>query len=138
MIRVLKTITINGVEVTMLFTPRLFVMAEEQGIKLNVDTANVMATLSAYADMCWCAALNHWTLDNDIEDFKLTRMDFHAWSAANPDEFGRTMVMAAEAVTGKTMKEIVKEQQEAREADAEDVKKKPKSNVITRLLRRFW
>ena len=102
MIRVLKAITINGVEVTMLFTPRLFVMAEEQGIKLNVDTANVMATLSAYADMCFCAALNHWTLDNDIEDFKLTRMDFHAWSAANPDEFGRTMVMAAEAVTGKT------------------------------------
>jgi hypothetical protein len=127
---------INGVEATMLFTPRLFVMAEEQGIKLSVDTANVMATLSAYADMCWCAALNHWTMDHDVEDFKLKRSDFHAWSAENPNEFSKVMVMAAEAVTGKTMKEIVEEQQQAREA-GEEVKKKPKSNVITRLLRRF-
>ena len=136
MIRVSKTIAINGVEVTMLFTPRLFVMADEQGIKLAIDTANVMATLSAYADMCWCAALNYWSMDNDIQDFKLTRSDFHAWSAANPDEFAKVMIMAAEAVTGKTMKEIVKEQQELREG--EEVKKKSKSNVITRLLRLFW
>lgn len=137
MIRVIKTIMINGVETTMLFTPRLFVMAEEQGVKLSVDTANVMATLSAYADMCWCAALNHWTMDNDIEEFKLKRSDFHEWSAANPTEFGKVMVMAAEAVTGKTMKEIVDEQKAAREA-GEEVKKKPRSNAITRLLRRFW
>lgn len=136
MIRVIKTISINGVETTMLFTPRLFVMAEEQGIRLSVDTANVMATLSAYADMCWCAALNHWTMDHDIEDFKLKRSDFHAWSAENPAEFSKIMVMAAEAVTGKTMKEIVEEQKQEREA-GEEVKKKPKSNVITRLLRRF-
>lgn len=136
MIRVIKTISINGVEATMLFTPRLFVMAEEQGIRLSVDTANVMATLSAYADMCWCAALNHWTMDHDIEDFKLKRSDFHAWSAENPAEFSKIMVMAAEAVTGKTMKEIVEEQKQEREA-GEEVKKKPKSNVITRLLRLF-
>lgn len=120
----------------MLFTPRLFVMAEEQGIRLSVDTANVMATLSAYADMCWCAALNHWTMDHDVGDFKLKRSDFHAWSAENPAEFSKIMVMAAEAVTGKTMKEIVEEQKQEREA-GEEVKKKPKSNVITRLLRRF-
>jgi hypothetical protein len=137
MIRVSKTITINGVEVTMLFTPRLFVLAEEKGIKLSINTANVMQTLSAYADMCYCAALNYWTMDNDIEDFPLQRVNFHEWSAENPDEFSRVMTMAAEAITGKTMKEMVQEQKEAREA-GEEVKKKPKSNVITRLLRRFW
>lgn len=137
MIRVSKTVSINGVEVTMLFTPRLFVMAEEKGIKLSIDTANVMQTLSAYADMCYCAALNYWTMDNDIEDFRLQRINFHEWSAANPNEFSRVMTMAAEAITGKTMQELVQEQKEAREA-GEDVKKKPRSNVITRLLRRFW
>lgn len=137
MIRVSKTITINGVEVTMLFTPRLFVLAEDKGIKLSINTANVMQTLSTYADMCYCAALNHWTMDNDIEDFPLQRVNFHEWSAENPEEFSRVMTMAAEAITGKTMKEMIQEQKEAREADAE-VKKKPKSNVITRLLRRFW
>ena len=137
MIRVSKTIIINGVEVIMLFTPRLFVLAEEKGIKLSINTANVMQTLSAYADMCYCAALNHWTMDNDIEDFPLQRVNFHEWSAEHPDEFSRVMTMAAEAITGKTMKEMVQEQKEAKES-GEDVKKKPKSNVITRLLRRFW
>ena len=121
----------------MLFTPRLFVIAEDKGIKLSIDTANVMKTLSAYADMCYAAALNYWTMDNDIEDFPLQRVNFHEWSAANPTEFSRVMTLAAEAITGKTMKEMVQEQKEAREA-GEEVKKKPKSNVITRLLRRFW
>lgn len=121
----------------MLFTPRLFVMAEDKGIKLSIDTANVMQTLSAYADMCYCAALNYWTMDHDIEDFPLQRVNFHEWSAANPTEFSRVMTMAAEAITGKTMKEMVQEQKEAREA-GEEVKKKPRSNAITRLLRRFW
>lgn len=132
--RVSKTITINGVEVTMLFTPRLFVMAEEKNIKMVIDTANVMQTMAAYADMCYCAALNHWTMDNDLEDFRLKRSDFHEWSACNQEEFGRTMIMAAEAITGKTMKELAAEQK----ALGEEVKKKSKSFVIIRLLRRFW
>jgi hypothetical protein len=137
MIRVSKTITINGVEATMLFTPRLFVMAEERGIKLNVNVADVMQTLTAYADMCYCAALNHWSMDNDIEDFKLTRADFHEWSAANQKEFAKVMVMASEAITGKTMKELVAEQKQTESAEGEGVKKKSKSSLITRLLRRF-
>lgn len=120
----------------MLFTPRLFVMAEEKNIKLAVNTADVMATLSTYADMCFCAALNYWTMDNDVESFPLKRIDFHEWSAANQIEFGKVMTMAAEAISGKSMKEIVQEQKEARES-GEEVKKKPKSNVIIRLLRRF-
>lgn len=132
--RVSKTITINGVEVTMLFTPRLFVMAEEKNIKMAIDTTNVMQTMAAYADMCYCAALNHWTMDNDLEDFRLKRSDFHEWSACNQEEFGRTMIMAAEAITGKTMKELAAEQK----ASGEEVKKKSKSFVIIRLLRRFW
>ena len=135
MIRVTKTTTINGVEVTMLFTPRLFVMAEEKKIKLAVNTADVMQTMAAYADMCYCAALNAWTMDNDIEDFKLSRYDFHVWSADHRDEFARTMVMASEAITGKTMKELVEEQKQLAEA-GQEVKKKSRFRLITRLLRR--
>jgi hypothetical protein len=134
MIRVSKKITINGVEVTMLFTPRLFVMAEEKGIKLVVNTADMMQTMAGYADMCYCAALNYWTMDNDINDFRLSRADFHVWSASNQDEFGKTMIMAAEAITGKTMTELVKEQKAVKESN--EVKKKKKSSLIMRLLRR--
>ena len=120
----------------MLFTPRLFVMAEEKGIKLVVNTADVMQTMAAYADMCYCAALNYWTMDNDVDDFPLSRAVFHVWSASNQEEFGKTMTMAAEAITGKTMKELVKEQQTVKESG--EVKKKKKSSLIMRLLRRSW
>lgn len=137
MIRVSKTITINGVEVTMLFTPRLFVMAENKGIKITVDVVDVWQTLAAYADLCYCAALNHWSMDNDIDDFQLKREDFHVWSAANHEEFGKVMVMASEAITGKTMKEQIEENKKITEAGGE-VKKKSKSFSIIKLLRRFW
>lgn len=138
MIRVQHTVTINGVEVTMLFTPRLFVMADEKGVRINVDVADVMHTMAAYADMCYFAALNYWTLDNDADDFRLKRSDFHAWSASNQTEFCKIMIMASEAITGKAMKELVEEQRKAKEEKAsEDVKKKSKSSLITRLLRHF-
>ena len=137
MIRVSKTITINGVEVTMLFTPRLFVMAENKGIKITVDVVDVWQTLAAYADLCYCAALNYWSMDNDIDDFQLKREDFHIWSAANHEEFGKVMVMASEAITGKTMKEQIEENKKITEAGGE-VKKKSKSFSIIKLLRRFW
>ncbi len=137
MIRVSKTTTINGVKVTMLFTPRLFVMADDKGIKISVNTVDMWQTLAAYADLCYCAALNHWTMDNDMDDFPLKREDFHVWAAANLVEFGKVMVMASEAITGKTMKELIEENKKSSE-DVEDVKKKSKSNLIIRLLRRFW
>lgn len=139
MIRAIKTIAINGVEVTMLFTPRLFVMADEKGIAINFKGQSLMQNLATYADICYCAALNHWTLDNDIEDFKLERKDFHEWSTLNQVEFGKVMTMAVEALSGKTMREIAKEQQEAKDAGEDVKKKKPKkSGVIIRILRRFW
>lgn len=135
MIRVSKTLTINGVEVTMLFTPRLFVMADEKGIKISVDVADMWQTLAAYADLCYCAALNHWTMDNDMADFPLKREDFHIWSAANHEEFGKVMVMASEAITGKTTKELIEENKESVEGE---VKKKSKSLPIISRLRLFW
>ena len=128
MIRVSKTITINGVEVTMLFTPRLFVMADDKGIKISVNVADMWQTLAAYADLCYCAALNHWTMDNDMEDFPLKREDFHVWSAANHVEFGKVMVMASEAITGKTMKELIEENKKVGEGVA-NVKKKSRNPI---------
>lgn len=136
MIKVNKVITIKGVEAEMLFTPRLFAVAADLKIKLSLDSANVMLTLAAYADMCYCAALNAWTMDHDIEDFRLKRADFHEWATTNQEEFAKTMKMAAEAITGKTMSELANEQKQA--ADSNDVKKKNSSNSIIAKLRRFW
>lgn len=117
----------------MLFTPRLFAMAAEKGIKLSLDSANVMLTLTAYADMCYCAAINAWTLDNDAEDFPLKRADFHEWSSSDQLEFAKTMRMAAEAITGKTMEELVL----SKTAEAgKDVKKKNLLRLIIARLKR--
>ena len=140
MLKVSKTILINGVETDLLFTPRLFVMAEEKGITINLEEKTLMRSLSAFADICYCAALNAWTLDNYIEDFKLERKDFHEWSAAEPKEFSKAMAMAIEAMSGKTMAEIAKEQNEAKEAGKEVKKKKwPSfSGWIIRQLKHFW
>ena len=121
----------------MLFTPRLYVMAEEKDIKLSLESDNIMHTMAAYADMCYCAALNHWTLDNDIEAFQFKRADFHEWSASNPKEFSRVMIMAAEAISGKTMKEMMLEKQKVGTTPSQHVKKKQNSNAIIRWLRRF-
>lgn len=119
----------------MLFTPRLFVMAEDQRISFSFDSANVMQTLTAYADICYCAALNNWTLDHDLADFQLKRSDFHEWSAANPIEFGKIMTQAAEVISGKSLKEIAEEN--SSESGSVSEKKKKKSNVIMRLLKLF-
>lgn len=134
MIKVNKVVNIKGVECELLFTPRLFAVADGKNIKLTLDSANVMLTLATYADMCYCAALNAWTMDNDADDFKLKRGDFHEWAAANQEEFAKTMRMAAEAITGKTMAELVNEQN----VKANDVKKKNSSISIIARLRLFW
>lgn len=121
----------------MLFTPRLFVMAEAKAIKISVDSGNIMHTLSAYADICYCAALNHWSMDSDIEDFPFKRADFHEWSSANQAEFSKVVTLAVEAITGKTIKELVEEQKAAKEAGKE-IKKKSRLSAIMQSLRRFW
>lgn len=91
-----------------------------------------------YADIAYCAALNYWTLcDNLAEDFQLTRLDFHEWSAQNPKEFGKVMRIAVEAITNKSLDELLKEEKnKIAEADA-DVKKKICSSIMQKL-KRFW
>lgn len=132
MIKVSKTITINGVEVTMLFTPRLFVMADDKAIKLEISTGDIMHTLTAYADICYCAALNSWTMDNDIDAFPFKRADFHIWAAECQTEFCQVVAFAMQAITGKTLKKLTEEQKHKSE---EDVKKKSIFSLTTMRLK---
>lgn len=115
----------------MLFTPRLFEF-KSAGMSFEADTAVKVAGM--YADIAYCAALNYWTLtDHSIEDFQLKRVDFHEWAAAYPKEFGKTMRIAVEAITNKSIEELTNEGKE----EAAEVKKKSCSS-ITQKLRRFW
>lgn len=124
---------IKGEEVVVLFSPRLFLMAEEQGMKFDINVSDPHATMSAYADMIYCAALNAWTLDHN-DEFPLRRIDFHEWAQSDLNAFGNMMAFASRALTGKSVKELVKEQTESKE----EVKKKSSSKSIMTRLRRFW
>jgi hypothetical protein len=126
----------------MLFTPRLYCFKGEQGVDFLTDsTLNGMYAL--YADILFCAALNLWTLEGkDKGDAPFTRADFHAFSAENPQAFGKAMNTALEALTGKSMKDFIKEAEKSAETGGkqsnpteEEVKKKKSRGWITRLLK---
>lgn len=123
-------VTINGVETAMLFTPRLF---EFKTPSMDFSGGEATKVAGMYADIAYCAALNYWTLtDHAIEDFRLTRLDFHEWSAQEPAEFGKVMKIAIEAITNKSLDELIKEEKKKSTAD-EEVKKKPSASIIQRL-----
>ena len=114
----------------MLFTPRLFEF-KTPGMDFSGGDATKVAGM--YADIAYCAALNYWTLtDHAIDDFQLTRLDFHEWSATNPAEFGKVIRMAIEAITNKSLDELMKENRDMKSAD-DEVKKKPSTSIIQRL-----
>lgn len=130
-----KEVTINGVKAVMLFTPRLFTFKTA-----SMDFAvggSPEKVIEMYADLFYCAALNYWTLcDKDVEAFELKRIDFHEWAAAVPQEFGKVMRLAVEALTNKSLDEHIKEQHEE-QTDGKEVKKKTCSSIMKRL-RRIW
>lgn len=126
---------INGVETGMLFTPRLF---EFKTASMDfTDAGSATKVAGMYADLAYCAALNYWTLTgHDVKSFVHTRLDFHEWSAQEPAEFGKVMRIAIEAITNKSLEELLNDDQKKKEA-VEDVKKKTSSSIIQKL-RRFW
>ena len=129
--------TINGVKAGMLFTPRLF---EFKTASMDfTDAGSATKVAGMYADIAYCAALNYWTLsDHSVESFQLTRLDFHEWSVTDPAEFGKVMRVAVEAITNKTIEEIIHESEGKKDGlDAGEVKKKTSTSIIQRL-RHFW
>ena len=137
----------RGEKVAMLFTPRLYMYKGQEGITLECDARNQVELFSMYADLMYCAALNHWTLTHSAdEEFPYKRIDFHALSVSNRDAFNKAIIFAMQTLSGKSMKELIAEAgnaQETRgngqeEGKPKDVKKKRFFGSITTRLRRIW
>lgn len=110
----------------MLFTPRLF---EFKTPSMDFSGGEATKVAGMYADIAYCAALNYWTLtDHAIDDFPFMRLDFHEWSAQDPVEFGKVMRIAIEAITNKSLDELMKEDKGKKAAD-DEVKKKSTSII---------
>ncbi len=122
----------------LLLTPHLYSYRDRFGISFATNMSETREVLENYADVFFLAAVNAWELDGKgtVEDFPLTRGDFHAWSAQNPKDFGRAVTFAVSALTGKTAAELAKEAAD-KKAPAEDEGKKKPSSWIGRLLKRF-
>ena len=131
----------EGVKIGVLFTPRLYSFKGRSGVDFQADASDHSQVFALYADVMYCAALNLWTLEGNMEeDFPHSRADFHEFSMSNPQGFGKAVNFALEALTGKGLKEIASEKKEAEKSaendESKDVKKKTRSGWIIRLLRR--
>ena len=104
----------QGVKVELLFTPRLYAFKGFQGVTLSGDTSDLMQVYALYADILYCAALNLWTLKgNDVDAAPFKRDEFHEFSAANPQAFGTAIDFALKALSGKSLRDFMAENQKA-------------------------
>lgn len=132
------TIEMAGVKVAMLFTPRLYEFKGREGVTFEHLPDSQASVHALYADVMYCAALNHWTLTHGgDEEFPHHRIDFHEYSASHPQEFAKALVFAAETLSGKSIRELTENAQNPPEkTTGEGVKKKNSHGWIMRLLRR--
>ena len=126
MVPVRNTVAISeGVKVDLLFTPRLSVYQETVAPLPALDgNAGVVQVMERYADIMYFAALNAWELDGHgtAEDFPHKRGDFHGWMAADPKGFADGVNFAVCALTGKTARQLVADEEKRREKAAETPK----------------
>jgi hypothetical protein len=137
----------EGQKVAMLFTPRLYAFKGTEGVTFEQEGADMLAVYALYADVMFCAALNHWTLTHPAdEEFPYNRVDFHEYSVTHRKSFEKAVIFAMEALSGKSVRELMENAKKTAEtakesaSDAkveEDVKKKGLRGWITSLLRRF-
>lgn len=126
MVPVRKTVEISeGVKVDLLFTPRLSIYQETVAPlpELGAD-AGVLQVMERYADIMYFAALNAWELDGrgTVEDFPHTRGDFHGWMQADRKGFAEGVKFAVSALTGKTARQLLAEEEKRRESEKEAAK----------------
>ena len=131
----------------MLFTPRLYEFKGREGVTFEHTAGDAASVQSLYADVMYCAALNHWTLTHSGEqEFPYHRIDFHEYSVTQPKAFGKALVFACECLSGKSVRELMenagKREESGKDAEAENkaeevVKKKRSRGWIMRLLRLF-
>lgn len=136
----------EGVKVAMLFTPRLYEFKGTEGVTFDVVKGNPHSVFALYADIMFCAALNHWTLTHDgEEEFPYKRIEFHEFGATQPKSYQKAMIFAMETLSGKSVRELIEDSKKREEmgkeseveSNAEEsVKKKNRRGWIMRLLRR--
>jgi hypothetical protein len=136
----------EGVKVAMLFTPRLYEFKGTEGVTFEHIPGSQPSMYALYADIMYCAALNHWTLTHSGEvEFPYHRVDFHEYGTTHAKEYGKALIFAMETLSGKSVRELIENAQTREEIGKEsgteskgeeEVKKKSLRGWIMSLLRR--
>ena len=126
--------------VELLATPALFAIAKRKGMTIEADASNAADVYSAYTKLIYLAALNAWEVrrydDPSMGEFKYKLMDFVEWGSGDMVEFVNAVNFLLSALTNKELKDYATDDAKDSEKGEEEVKKKSKSPLITRLLRR--
>lgn len=120
----------EGEKVTLLFSPRLYIFKGREGVTFDFDSGNHNELQSVYADIIYCAAVNHWTLTHAGDEvFPYSRLDFHVYSASHPDAFARCILFAMQALSGKSIEDLSNDVKEGQKSQENDKKKGDKGKV---------
>lgn len=136
----------QGEKVALLFSPRLYEFKGKEGVTFENHNEGMASVHSLYADVMFCAALNHWTLTHSAnEEFPYSRVEFHDYSATNRKSFEKCAIFAMECLSGKSIREIAESAQKSQDNGKESnqgedpqkgVKKKSLRGLIMCLLKR--
>lgn len=103
-------IEVRGERRELLFTPSLYKIAKDRGWSITA-TSNFADIQSAYIKLIYAAAVNSYEVnkfDNpDTPELGIQLIDIEEWAMINREQFGKLIVIAAELMTGKTMKELI-------------------------------
>lgn len=126
--------------VELLATPALFAIAKRKGMTIEADATNTAEVYSAYTKLIYLAAINAWEVrrydDPSMGEFKYKLMDFVEWGSSDMVEFVNAVNFLLSALTNKELKDYATDEAKDSGKGDEEVKKKSKSPLITRLLRR--
>lgn len=104
MVQVETIITLKeGVQASLLVTPRLYGVAQRKGVDLHVEKGATQAdALDVYERLIYCAAINAWEVaradDPELGEFPFHYRDFADWAWADRKEFMQTVVFVMEAL----------------------------------------
>lgn len=87
----------EGQTVDLMFTINIYKVAKKCGIIINEVPSTVYDTLTFYADIMYCAALNFWELSEGKGNAPVTRLDFHSFYVDNPQEFKKAVQLTIDA-----------------------------------------
>lgn len=78
-------------DVELLVTPRLYMVADMQGIDLHKEMKTAADVMALSSDLMFCAALNAWQLGgNLVTKPPFTLVDFHSLCFSAPEEYKRS------------------------------------------------